>query len=160
MKPEDVPSLLRLQAECYSSKLLEDESTIRARLRLSPDSAWVAEDEGGLCAYLVTYRSVVGKVTPLGGPFDPMKEADCLYLHDLAVSSRCKGQGIGQALVQFACQTAVEEGFAYSALVSVQGSQAFWNRLGYHLWDGLEPAQLANLKTYEGPSAYMVRSLV
>lgn len=138
----------------------EDEATIRSRLRAAPDSAWVAQEEGGVCAYLMAYRSVVGKVTPLDGAFDPVAEADALYLHDLAVAARCKGQGIGPALVQCAWRHAVSAGLAYSALLSVQGSRGFWERLGYQVWDRLDPAQLANLHTYEGPAFYMVRRLV
>lgn len=159
MTQDDLSAVVCVQAECYPAAMQEAESTLRERLRLAPDSAWVAEDDGGVCAYLVGYRSRLGKVTPLGALFDVAESADTLYLHDLAVSNRCKGRGIGTALVRRAGQKAADEGLAYSALVSVQGSRGFWERLGYLVWDGLEPVQLAHLKTYPGPSWYMVRNL-
>lgn len=159
MKPEDVAFVNHVQTECYSPFMQEDEATIRERLRLAPDTAWVAEDEGGVCAYLVGYRSVVGKVTPLNAVFEIPQSTDALYLHDLAVSRRGKGRGIGKALVQAACEQAHEEGLAYSALVSVQNSKAFWERLGFAEWAGLSEGQRANLNTYEGPAFYMVRDL-
>jgi ribosomal protein S18 acetylase RimI-like enzyme len=159
MTEDDIPALHRIQAECYSPMMQEDDATLRGRLRLAPDTAWVAEDEVGVCAYLVGYRSRVGKVTPLNGLFDIPANADALYLHDLAVSGRCKGRGVGTALVQAACRQAEEEGLAYSALVSVQGSRAFWQGLGYAVWEDPGPVVQASLDTYEGPAYYMVKDL-
>ncbi len=159
LQPADVPAVLRVQAQGYSPIMQEPEEVVRARLRIAPDTAWVAEDNGGVCAYLMAYRSIVGKVTPLGGLFEVPPKPDCLYLHDLAVDPRCRGQGVGPALVRAACQWAEEQGLTHCALVSVQGSEHFWGRLGYGGWGGLAPAQRANLQTYAGPATYMVRRL-
>lgn len=159
MRKQDIPAINRLQAECYPPEMQEDESTIHARLLLAPDLAWVAEDDSGVCAYLVGYRSAIGKITPLNGLSRVEENADTLYLHDLAVSHRGKGQGIGMALAKVACHDAAEMGLTYSALVSVQGSSDFWKKLGYVKWDRLEPDQLVNLKTYPGPSFYMIKKL-
>lgn len=159
MTVEDVAFVNWVQSECYSPFMQEDEATIRERFRLAPDTAWVAEDEDGVCAYLVGYRSTVGKVTPLNAVFEVPDHPDALYLHDLAVSRRGKGRGVGKALVQAACEQAVAEGLSYSALVSVQNSKAFWERLGYAEWAGLSAGQRENLYTYEGPAYYMVRDL-
>lgn len=159
MSQADIPAVLNVQHECYELLTLEDEATIRARLNTSPDSAWVAEDDDGLCAYLVTYRSMVGKVTPLGGHFDLPPKPECLYLHDLAISDRSKGSGMGSALVRFALAQALKEGLRYSSLVSVQGSSEFWKRLGYDAFTELDATQMSNLQSYVGPSWYMVKKL-
>ncbi len=159
MTQADIPAVLYVQRECYESVTQEDEVTIRARLRVSPDSAWVAEDERGVCAYLVAYRSAVGKVTPLGGLFAVHAAPDSLYLHDLAIAARCKGSGIGSALVRFAGEKALAEGLAFSSLVSVHGSLTFWQKLGYVHWDNLDPSQRANLQSYAGEAWYMVKPL-
>lgn len=159
MSQADIPAVLAVQHECYELLTLEDEATIRARLDTSPDSAWVAEDDDGVCAYLVSYRSTLGKVTPLGGHFDVPPEPDCLYLHDLAITDRSKGSGMGSALVRFALEQAREEGLSYSSLVSVQGSSEFWKRLGYAAFTELDTTQQANLQSYVGLSWYMVKQL-
>ncbi|HYF77656.1 MAG TPA: GNAT family N-acetyltransferase [Symbiobacteriaceae bacterium] len=159
MTQGDVAFVNHVQVDCYSPFMQEDEATIRARFLLAPDTAWVAEDEGGVCAYLVGYRSVVGKVTPLNAVFELPECPDALYLHDLAVAPRGKGRGIGKALVQAACDQAVAEGLGYAALVSVQNSKAFWERLGFAEWARLHEDQRENLHTYEGPAYYMVRDL-
>lgn len=159
MQVRDIPAVMSIQEESYAAEVLEDETVIRARLAACPQLAWVAEDELGVCAYLFAYHSRVGKVTPLDGHFQPHAEADCLYLHDLAVSRRAGGRGIGPALVQRNLEQARSQQLRYSALVSVQESEAFWSRLGYATHDELEAPQIDNLASYQIPAVYMVRAL-
>ena len=159
MRRGDLPAVLAIQAEAYVTETLETEATIRSRFETCPDTAWVAEAEHGVCAYLVGYRSLVGKVTPLDGDFAPQARGDSLYLHDLAVSTRANGRGLGPALVAAALDHARGQGLRYSALVSVQGSKGFWERLGYAAEHRLAQQQAANLATYAGPAFYMVMQL-
>lgn len=159
MVQEDVPAVLHVQSECYQAATIENEATVRARLDIAPNSAWVAENSAGVCAYLVGYPSILGKVTRLGGLFDIPDVPDCLYLHDLAVSRRANGWGLGPALVRLAWERALERGLQFSSLVSVQGSRLFWERLGYEAWEDLNLCEAAKLKTYAGQSWYMARKL-
>ena len=98
MQERDIPAVLAIQEESYAAEVLEGEAVIRSRLAAFPQLAWVAEDDDGVCAYLFAYHSRLGKVTPLDGEFCTDGEADCLYLHDLAVAGRAAGRGIGPAL--------------------------------------------------------------
>lgn len=159
MGEHDIPAVLAIQQESYASELLESRDIIRQRLQAFPELAWVAEDERGVCAYLFGYRSHNGKVTPLDGAFAEPRDADCLYLHDLAVAGRAAGRGIGPALVQRNLAHGRACRLRYSALVSVQESQPFWSRLGYRVEDALEPAQRDNLASYGVPAVYMVKPL-
>ncbi len=158
MRAADVADVLCIQAACYPPPMQESEVTIRARLAAAPDCAWVAADGDGLCAYLVAYRSQLGKVTPLGGAFGTAAP-DCMYLHDLAVAPRAGGRGLGPQLASAAWQAARHGGLRYSALVSVQDSHAFWSRLGYAVHDALDPAQRQRLRSYGVPAWYMVKRL-
>lgn len=159
MNPDDISAVLRIQGECYPPSMNEEATTILGRLEAAPDTAWVAEDGDGVAAYLVAYRSILGTVTPLGSSFFLPAVANCLYLHDLAVSRRARGTGTAMALVSLACDMAQAEGLPYSALVSVQASKAFWTKLGYTPIDELEAAQINNLASYDPPQCYMVRPL-
>ncbi len=159
MQERDIPAVLAIQEESYAAAVLEDEAVIRSRLAACPELAWVAEDAGGVCAYLFAYQSRLGRITPLDGEFEPHAEADCLYLHDLAVARRAGGRGIGPALVRRNLQQAQAARLRYSALVSVQDSAEFWSRQGYRAHDGLEPQQADNLASYPIPALYMVRNL-
>lgn len=159
MRPDDLACVVAIQAGCYHPHYLEDEATLRARLDGFADTAWVAEGTAGVDAYLVAYRSVVGKITPLGAHFQSAAQADCLYLHDLAVSSAAAGAGLGPALVSHALAAARQERLANAALVSVQGSEAFWERLGFQVMAPLAPHEQRHLATYPGAGVYMVQSL-
>ena len=86
MRDTDVAAVYAIQTEAYTSELIEEQSLIQERLRSAPDTAWVAEDQQGVCAYLVAYPGKLGKITPLGAPFSVSAQADSLYLHDLAVA--------------------------------------------------------------------------
>ena len=45
----------------------------------------------------------------------------------------------------------------YSALVSVQGSQDYWQRKGYALYDALAPDNAQALRGYGDDAVYMVQ---
>ena len=159
MTPDDVPAVLAIQAECYEPALIEDEPSIRARLDASPDSAWVVEDDAGVCAYLVAYRSVLGKITPLGGAFAVAAEPAALYVHDLAVARRVRGRGVAQALVSAAGEQARAEGLAHASLVCVQAAREFWQKHGYAVVSVADPRQSSHLASYGDRAHYMVKRL-
>lgn len=156
----DIESVLRIQAQCYLPDNIESGAVIRTRLASAPDTAWVAELDGEVCAYLVGYRSRLGEIGALGDGFEPATEPDCIYLHDLAVGTAARGLRIGQQLVTRALELARSEGLPHAALVSVQDSARFWQRLGFAPWSDLDAEQAARLATYSGqPAGYRVRQL-
>lgn len=158
MLPADVPAVMAVQAACYGDALLEPEAVVQARVAASPDTCWVASRGTELCAYLAAYRSRLGAVTRLHGPFRPASDADTLYLHDLAVHPRAHGAGVGGRLVDAVLAQGRRDGLSWSALVAVQGALSFWQRLGWSLAD---PAADAGpvLAAYGGDARYLVRNL-
>ncbi|MNT81103.1 Acetyltransferase (GNAT) family protein [compost metagenome] len=100
-----------------------------------------------------------GKVTPLHGDFEAVAQPDTLYLHDMAVLPARAGQGLARALLQPLWAQAAEQGMRHSALVSVQGSQAYWERQGYAQQPLEDATQRARLTSYGESAVYMVRSL-
>lgn len=159
MSAGDIEAVFAVQAEAYAQGFIESREVIGARLAAAPQTAWVAEADGRLGAYLVAYPSVRGRLSALGAGFYPSTEADSLYIHDLAVQQRLAGQGVGPALVQHAWAQALRLGLTHSSLVSVQSSVAFWKRLGYCPQAPGEDDQDA-LRTYPGPAYYMLARLV
>ncbi|WP_374435476.1 GNAT family N-acetyltransferase [Inhella sp.] len=157
----DLPALLRTQAACYGAGFNEPEAVFAQRLQQSPQSAWCVDDAarpGELAAYLLGYPSRIGQITALHGSFEPVAQPDCLYLHDLAVSPTCQGQALGLRLVQHAWGQATQLwGLRRSALVAVQGSLPFWQRLGYEVLELREPEHLSLLAAYGAEARYCVR---
>ena len=159
LAPADLPALLAVQRACYGAGFVEGGDVFARRLGSPANCSLVLEQGGLVCAYLAAYRSVQGKVTPLHGDFDAVPAADTLYLHDMAVSPACAGQGLARALLQPLWAQAASEGLRHTALVSVQGTQPYWMRHGYvpHALNDAE--QRARLASYGEGAVYMVRTL-
>jgi predicted N-acetyltransferase YhbS len=158
-KTDDIPAIHAIQKECYPALMQEKIDVIVQRLLAASDTCWIAEDNAGPCGYLFAYPSKLGTVTALGRSFSIDFNADTLYLHDLAVSERTAGKGIGNALVEVAMQIAKRMNLHYSALVSVQDSRPYWMRRGYE--DDTPAAQYADhLGGYPEGAVYMVKRLL
>lgn len=157
MLSQDLPAVLAVQRLCYLPAMNERAAVWRRRLAAAGDFAWVAESGGEVCAYLATYPSQLGKLTPLGGDFVVAGAADCLYFHDLAVAPAAGGSGLGARLVEHALLAAGRHGLSHAALVCVQEALAFWQRHGFADHAPLEATSTAALATYPGPARYMAR---
>ena len=68
-------------------------------------------------------------------------------------------QGLAQRLVGHLWAHAAGERLQHSALVSVQGSQPFWERLGYRVQALDDPAQQRHLDSYGAGACYMAKTL-
>ena len=144
----DLNAIEVIQAEAYAGYFLESTDVIAQRFNLSPTTAWVAECEGDVCAYLVGYWSMVGKINPLNAPFSRVEHANCLYLHDLALLKVAQGFGVGRMLIQAATAHALQNAAETIALLSVQNSKAFWQGSGFSEFLDLDVQQQQNLETY------------
>lgn len=160
MQLRDLADVIRIQAEAYSDEILETDAVIRARFIQAPDTSWVVERAGQVCGYLVGYQSILGEVSPWGGEFMHKPAATALYLHDLAISKTAAGCGLGVLLVNHALLAARQRELRAVALVSVQNSKSFWQKLGFNECTQLDEIQQGNLASYAGPALYMTRALV
>lgn len=155
MRETDMEAVLAVQAACYPPAMQEAEQVVRARLLAAAPTTLVACVKGSVSAYAFAYPSRLGSVTPLGAVFTLPAAPDTLYLHDLAVLPAAHGRGLAQALLAGLFARARAAGLRHAALVSVQGSQAFWEARGYR--PGVATGQ--GLATYPGRAVYMTRTL-
>ena len=155
----DLADLLAVQRACYGPGFVETAEVFARRLASPANCSLVLERDGQVCAYLAAYRSALGKVTPLHGDFEAVPQADTLYLHDMAVLPTCAGQGMAQALLQSLWDHAMAQGLRHTALVSVQGSQAYWARQGYAAHPVQDAAQRRHLDSYGAGAVYMAQAL-
>lgn len=159
LTPDDLPGLQAVQIACYGDGLVEAAAVFARRLASPADCSQVAVRDGAVVAYLAAYHSRLGKVTPLHGDFDATPAPDTLYLHDMAVLPDCAGQGLAQALLQRLLAPARAAGLRHTALVSVQGSQAYWERRGYAAHALRDAAQQRHLEGYGAGAVYMAQAL-
>ncbi|MDX1677820.1 GNAT family N-acetyltransferase [Arsukibacterium sp.] len=161
IKPADITAVVALQDSCYSDALYESPALLQQRLSVAADSCWLAENANGqLLAYLFSYPSISGYITPLASAFAPSTLPQLLYLHDMAVSPAARGLGLASRLLATAQQHAISQGLTKLALVAVQGSVPYWQRQGFNevtvLCDNAEQA----LASYQGEQArYMQAEL-
>ncbi len=159
MQEHDLVDVIRIQAEAYIDEILETDEVIHARFAQTPDTSWVVERANKVCGYLVGYQSVLGEVSPWGSEFTHKPDASALYLHDLAISKSAAGSGLGPMLVNHALMIGQQRRLRAAALVSVQNSKSFWEKLGFIESAQLDEIQRNNLASYAGPAIYMVREL-
>jgi GNAT superfamily N-acetyltransferase len=160
MQLTDLSAVVKLQDRCYSEELFESADLVKSRLLLHPQSCWVALYQDKLWAYLFSYPAVLGNINALGQPFAAYSDANCLYLHDLAVSSDARGQGVATKLIEQAVAYARELDFDYLSLVSVQNSLPFWQDRGFVVATDQTDAAIAALASYPKQCAhYMVKAL-
>lgn len=155
LRDTDLDAVLAIQAACYPPAMQEAAPVVRARIRAAGDTSFVAERGGQVCAYVFAYRSTRGAVTPLDAHFEVAADGDTLYIHDLSVAPEAAGRGLARRLVEHLRGLARAAGLGHCALVSVQSTQAFWERLGMReAACGGEPARLA-LASYPPVARYM-----
>lgn len=162
LAPQHLPGLLAVQRACYGAELVEGEAVFARRLASPAHCSLVLEHAGQVVAYLAAYHSVRGKVTPLQGDFEavaPPGVPDTLYLHDMAVLPQCAGRGLARALLAPLWAQAAARGLRHSALVSVQGSQAYWERQGYAAQALADARERQRLAGYGEGAVYMLRTL-
>lgn len=158
MRATDLDAILRVQALCYPPAMQEPLAVVRERIGAAADTSFVAvHHNGAILAYVFAYRSRLGAVTPLGADFDVDQGGDALYLHDLAVAPEAAGSGLARRLAAQLLAHARDARLGWCALVSVQDSRIFWERLGYRAAACDGEAARAALATYPAPAVYMVR---
>ncbi|WP_306523594.1 GNAT family N-acetyltransferase [Rheinheimera sp.] len=159
MQAADLPAVVKLQDRCYSAELFEPADLVKRRYLAFPQSCWVATYQDKLWGYLFCYPSLIGKVNPLAEDFTEVTQADCLYLHDMAVSSDARGQGVAQQLLAAAEQQAQQLSLSALTLVAVQNSASYWQQRGFNPVLSLSPEAITNLASYSGQQAqYLVKT--
>lgn len=151
----DMSAVWAVQTACYQG-VLEPESmaSLEAKRVASPDSCFVAVEADQVVGYLISVPGLFAQVPSLNAPVCLIPEnADCLYLHDMAISPKMAGRGIGQALFKVYQHCAQELGFARLTLTAVGDAERFWRKLGFLV----QPLPLSEAKVaeYGGQVTYM-----
>lgn len=159
IREDDLDAVLRVQAACYPPVMQEAADVVRARIRAAGATSFVADSGGAVRAYVFAYRSSKGAVTPLDAPFEVQEAGDTLYIHDLSVAPDAAGQGLARQLVERLLALAGAQGLGHCALVSVQDSQRFWERLGFREAACGDAAARQALASYPPVALYMCRGV-
>ncbi|ODV42589.1 GCN5 family acetyltransferase [Cupriavidus sp. UYMMa02A] len=169
MTAADLPGVLRVQAECYRSDLLEGMQAFASRLALAPATCWVAtscNEHPDLVAYLFTHPWPQGSLPPLDGVLAPSMHDDAdaaaltWFVHDMAVAPAGRGAGLAMRLYEGALQAALDAGLRHSRLIAVQSAARWWRRLGYAPIASQADFACADKLAGYGPDAVMMERVL
>lgn len=154
----DLGQVLAIQQRCYPPAYHEPLDAFENKLRRAPASAWLAVEAELAQAYLVTLPVDEDHFPALhAANWAPPPQAKWLYLHDLAVNPDHRGSGAGQRLVEQAFEHARTSGLDGLALVAVQGSQPYWSKQGFRVWEVAHEGLRTKLRSFGNDARFMLR---
>lgn len=126
---KEVERVLEIQKACYHKDYWESKEKFESILRLYPSGCYGLWCEK-LAGYLFSHPWRIGEYVPLDSPIKKLPEnADCLYVHDIAILPEFRGEGAGRVLFSRVLDAARR--FRAIELVAVQHSENFWKKLGF-----------------------------
>lgn len=156
MAVADLPIVERV-AEVVHPGYPESVAVPAERLSLYPAGCLIAENgQGAVLGYAVSHPGQLGRPPALDsllGRISP--DADCLYLHDVALLPEARGLGLGESLVDLLRALGARSGFTLLALTAVNHSTPYWRRRGFSDYSGDEMLA-AKLASYGGDAVYMI----
>ena len=160
LRGEDLTGLFTLQAESYPPSLRDSREAFASRLRLGEGCCHVAELDQRAVGYILAHpwlsRQPPAVDTVLAPPSGD--GARILYVHDLSVSARAKGTGLGGRLVDAVLEAGRRGGLASAELVAVPGAAGFWQRMGFRPVE-VAPDLARKVGQYGDGAVYMGRAL-
>lgn len=158
MAEADLPAVLEIQAACYTEVTPESKESLHAKLSASQSTCLIASLEGDTVGYLISLPWDFSSPPVLNAETCRLPSSpDCLYLHDLAVTSSARKLGTGRALVEELLIRFRGLDLGRASLIAVQNSAPYWERYGFRAVSLSEPLR-AKLSTYGEGVAYMERA--
>lgn len=162
LKPQDLPHLLTVQQQCYPANICERAAVLLQKINDAPAYCWLAVD--------TVVQEPLGYVLshPWAGELPPNldvlwgklpAEADCFYVHDIAVVPRGRGLHLAERLYHTAKCQAQHHGLHYTALTAVQGAASYWARFGYRVVEPRSHALKTKLARYGEQAVFMQATL-
>jgi GNAT superfamily N-acetyltransferase len=122
----------RIQHAAFAPEVIEELSVFASFAALSPTTCLLAVADHEPIGYLLAHPWIPDDLPPLNTALDRIPEkSTSLFIHDLALLPAHRGQGAARALVHAVFTAGNSLGLASASLLSVQGSQAFWQRQGF-----------------------------
>jgi GNAT superfamily N-acetyltransferase len=128
----DLKGVLVVQEEVYTPRFIETETAFSRKLALFPEGCLGCFEMGVLIGYAFAHPWRAPEIVALDAIIDELPlDADCLYIHDIAVTRRHWAEGIAKRLVIALINVARSRGLNVMAGVAVQGSETAWKSLGF-----------------------------
>lgn len=131
MRVDDLGAVLRIQREAYGDAYQESAEVLGRKLGLAPGACWLAESGGEALGYVFAHPWAAD-APPLHERIEDLPaQADHGFLHDLAVSPRARGLGVGRGLFGKVRCWSEQAGLGALTLVALADAAAYWRGLGF-----------------------------
>ncbi len=147
---ESLSQVMDVQAASYLPNYQEERSCFQTMLEVFPEGCFGAFAGDIIAGYLFCHPYFLHQPKPLNFALTLTHTENCLYIHDLNISPKFRGQRIAKLLVKHAFQLRESKGYPSIALISVQNSEKFWENQGF--------TSLSTINYGAQKSVYMVRS--
>lgn len=127
----DIPSLFQIASAVHPS-LPERPEVFSERIALFPEGCLALVDpvSNTLCGYAISHPILRQQPPALDSLLDEIAQgADQYYIHDLAILPEARGGGLAKEGVERLLDVGRE--FRLTGLVSVYGTDGFWDRFGF-----------------------------
>lgn len=153
----DLPAISAIAARIHPD-LPERPEVFAEKMRLYPGGCRVLVAGDEIAGYGLAHPWKQHQIPPLDRFLERLPEdADCLYVHDIAVLPDRRG-GIARAYLTGIAELARASHIATLALVSVYATRALWERLGFRA-AAADASLQAKLASYGEGATYMLRDL-
>jgi GNAT superfamily N-acetyltransferase len=154
----DLPDIMTIAARIHPD-LPERMEVYAEKLRLFPDGCRVLTANEEIVGYGIAHPWVLQRIPPLDAFLGQLPaDADCLYVHDVAVLPDFRGGGTADAYIATIAALARSARINALALVSVYGTHVLWRRLGFRV-AAPDAGLRARLRTYGETAKYMTCDL-
>ncbi|WP_164839101.1 GNAT family N-acetyltransferase [Shewanella livingstonensis] len=158
INPTDWPAIMAIQAQCYVELAPESLGVMQSKWRASPTSCVVFEHQGSVLAYTLVHPWPRGDAPSLETEISDQSNANCWYLHDMAISPSAQGMGIGKQLFTYLVEQAKTLTVNGIGLVAVQGAQTYWQQRGFKT-DITSVKLTESLNSYPDGACYLYLAL-
>jgi GNAT superfamily N-acetyltransferase len=156
-RASDLPAMSVIAARIHPD-LPERPEVFAEKMRLYPDGCRVLAARDAIAGYGLSHPWKRQQIPPLDGFLERLPEdADCLYVHDVAVLPDFRG-GVARDYIATIEELARASHIATLALVSVYATRPLWERLGFRPVTA-DAQLLVKLASYGDGATYMLRDL-
>ena len=154
LQETDIDEVARIAEEIHPT-LPERVEVFAEKARLFPHGCFKLECDGNMMGYALSHPWKLYAIPPLNEFLRELPaNADCIYLHDVAVLPPARGRGAAGIFIDRITAVARRMHVFHLACVSVYGTDALWSRFGFRIvtFDDIS----AKLASYGDSAKYMV----
>lgn len=128
--------IINVQKEAYTNDIVETIEVLQSKWQASPNTCFIYQDNNhDILGYILAHPWNSYNPPKLFEVLAADSAGDILYLHDLAVSGKARGLGVGKQLSNKIIDIATSQPFLSIMLVAVQGAEDYWFNLGFRAID-------------------------